>query len=98
MKYYLVIESNDYADEFDIEGFKVFKSENEESLEIQLIDDQEFPCEKYFGTNEAIEFETKEDFLESLSIVEITEEELKVLKKLFGKDITKYAFGTTSII
>jgi hypothetical protein len=96
MKKYLVKESSDWADEFDIEGFKIIEAESEEKVEEKLIDGRKFPCELYFGTNEAQEYETKEELLNDVEIVEISEEEVKVFEKFFGN--LRNAFGTTAIL
>lgn len=96
MKKYIVIESANYADEFDIEGFKIMEAESVEEIENTLLGDTVFPCELYFGTNECQEYENKEDFLDAVSITEIPEEDIKILEKYFGN--LTYAFGTTSIL
>lgn len=42
--------------------------------------------ELYFGTNEQLQWYSTEDFLSSLKTKEITEEEAKIIEKLFGKE------------
>lgn len=97
MKHFLVKESGNWADEFDLAGFMIFKKESLSDLKKSLIDGREFPCEIYFGTNEAQEYSNEKEFFADLTIKEITEEEYKFLKKLFpGCD--SYAFGTTAIL
>lgn len=97
MKNFLVKEDGNWADEFDLAGFKILKKESLSKVKESLIDGREFPCEIYFGTNEAQEYSSKKEFFADLTIKEITEEEYRLLKKLFpGCD--SYAFGTTAIL
>jgi len=107
MKYFLVKENSNWADEFDLEGFKVFKSKSLDSLKSTLLsqfvaergktEEDPFPTECSFGTNEYIEIESEEEFFESLTIIEINEDEYKCLKKLFPH-CNDWAFGTTAIL
>jgi len=39
MKCYLVIEEDNYADEFDISGFRLYEAESEEELKKRILDD-----------------------------------------------------------
>ena len=98
MKNYIIKESSNWADEFDIEGFRIFTNTSEEDIITKLIHGRTFPCEMYFGTNEAQEFETEGDFLNCLTIEEITTEEKDLLIKIFGENIIHYPFGTTAIL
>ena len=73
---------DNYADEFDVNGSVVFDDEDWE-LWLQAIEYISLPYEFYFGTNEGIQYWTKEEFLDTLNVIDITEEEFKVLEK-FG--------------
>lgn len=85
MKYFIVKQNCDYADEFDVNGFALFEAESREALLAQLIPEGvEFPAEQYFGTNEAITFDDKNDYIRSLKIQEITNEEYKIVTKVVG--------------
>ena len=85
MKYFIVKQQCDYADEFYTNGLQLFEAESRQKLIKDLVpEDIKFPTEKWFGTNEAIEFYTKEDYLNSLKITEITEEEYKITQKVVG--------------
>lgn len=101
MKYYLVKEKANWADEFDIQGFKLFKSESIINLENQIIDsvtvDEIFPTELYFGTNEWQEYESREDLLRDLEIIEISETQYMGILYLFPY-CEQTAFGTTAIL
>lgn len=41
--------------------------------------------ERYFGTNEALQWESVQDYLSSLEITEISQEEYNTIDKLFGE-------------
>lgn len=109
MKYFLVKESGNYADEFDIEGFKLFESDSEEDLKKIILnkikedyldeDDEEliFPMEFGFGTNEAVEINSESELWDGLNITEISETEYTILLKLFPS-VDKYPFGLTGIL
>lgn len=99
---YLVKEDSDWADEFGLQGFKIIGANSEEEVIEKVIrnctnEDEKFPVELYFGTNEFQEYDSKEDLINDLSIQEITEDDLKVFLKFFP-DCGKSAFGTTAII
>jgi hypothetical protein len=93
MKKYLVIENSNYADEFDLQGYKIIEAESEQDLKNKILKDKEFPCEFHFGTNEATKFETEEELFEALTIKELTDIEAITLIDILGK-----RFGITSII
>lgn len=107
MKYFLVKEDANWADEFDLQGFKVFESDSEDSLKSELLsefvadrcddDEDPFPTECYFGTNEAVVVESEEDFFNALTFVEISNDEYNCLIKLFPR-CHDWAFGTTAIL
>lgn len=78
-----------WADEHDVYGFRTFESKEEVEKIFTYVQAwfEENPGEVidlYFGTNEHIDLECFESFKESLTIIELTEEELETLKKLFG--------------
>ena len=100
MKYWLVTESGNYADEFNLEAMQIFEGETEAEVldsvfEDRLSDeeDDEWPKEFYFGTNECIEYDSKEELYDSVSITEITKEEYDTINKLLGT-----SFGTGAIL
>lgn len=85
--YYLVKFSKDWADEFDVYGFAVFKKEEWEDLYKKLKENKNEPAGSVgFGTNEGWEDETIGDFIENVEIVPISKEEKVLLKKVFGKN------------
>jgi len=89
-KFYLVRFTEDYADEFDVSGMKVYTEEEFKVFTdgLKLIekreDDREI--EIYFGTNEYLYFYTKYDFLGIFKAEEISEQEYKTLVRLGLKE------------
>lgn len=90
MPYKLVKFKDNYADEFDVEGFRLFTDDSWRAFLDQL---PQYPDETYFGTNEYIEYSTKASYLKTLEVLEISEKEYKILLKLFGTDIIPYGYG-----
>jgi hypothetical protein len=78
----VVIFERDYADEFDTYGFATFTEEEYQKF-LENIDKADYPAEYGFGTNEAHEFQDAEDYKSSMRVVDITEEEHKILRKIF---------------
>jgi len=79
-----------YADEFDVAGFTIMKeSEWEEHLEEAEKLFEEGPQERYFGTNECIDFKDFDDYESAFDVDDITAEEAAVIRKFFGE----WSFG-----
>lgn len=78
----LVSYDDNYADEFNINGFKVFTTEEWEKWKSSL---PENSFEHGFGTNECIEYSSKEEFLATCTVKSITVEQAKMLFEIFGK-------------
>lgn len=84
MKYFLIEQDNNYADEFDVQGFFTQEAESkEELLESLKPKGVSFPAEIYFGTNEEIRFSDMEDYMSSFDIREISENKYDMLDSLF---------------
>lgn len=85
--YYLVKFSKDWADEFTVYGFSIFKKEEWDALYLQLVENKNNAAgSMYFGTNEGWDDETIGDFLNDIEVKAITNEEKKIINKLFGKE------------
>lgn len=67
-----------WADEFDVYGFAIY-SDHKYNKWLKLVDMVEFPVEWYFGTNEALEWETKEDFLCDVNVTDISDDEARTI-------------------
>ena len=79
----------DWADEHDVYGFTVYKSREELEKVFTYVTAwfEENPGETIelgFGTNQYLGFEDVESFRRSLTIMDVTDEELQTLKKFFG--------------
>lgn len=77
----LVHYKDNWADEFDIMGFALLTEKEWEKMKSEVTDDKVF--ELYFGTNEAVGYESKDDFLERFWSRPVTKQEAAVLKKMF---------------
>lgn len=75
-----------YADEFDVYGFRVFDTIEWEQWKSNLEDG----CEYCFGTNESIYYHDKQSILNDFKIIQLSVEEVKILYKLFGAKQTEY--------
>ena len=96
MKYYLITYCTDYADEFYVEGMKVFtEDEFNAFIEMQKYfaqkekDNPPFKDEKwsdgfhlYFGTNEFLWYDSIGEMIREFKIHEITEGQYNMLKEL----------------
>ena len=92
MKLLVKYDSN-WADEMDIDGFKVLTDKQWEKYQRDF--KKHFKEEwytYYVGTNEEIEYGDFEEFRNDFNVSEITDEEAAVLEKLFG-NLSKYSYG-----
>lgn len=88
--------SYDYCDEFDCECFMTFDTRKDYDEWLAAIQNQlneEMTIEHYFGTNEALQINSVQEVEDSIELIEISKEEQKVIKKLFGDG----SFGTGNI-
>jgi hypothetical protein len=83
----LVDSAVNWADEFDVYGFHIFSDEDWKEY-LSFLDDITYPRERYFGTNESVEFSSKEEYLQQLRITDISKDEEVVLRRFFP-----YGFG-----
>lgn len=86
-EFLLVSFSDNYADEFDIDGFRIFTTEEWEKWKSFL---PQGDFENGFGTNENTKYSSKEEFLSACTIKPITVEQAKVLFEIFGKKTNDY--------
>lgn len=93
MKYYLVKFYDDWADEFDVEGFMCL-TESEYQTMIEDARSVLYPRTKYFGTNEFFEYCSFEDWVDHLEIKEISKEQYDTLDHVglssFGQFVVPY--------
>lgn len=82
--YYLVKFKKDWADEFNVYGFSIFKKDDWDNLHEKLKKYKDKCAEFSFGTNEGWDEETIGDFLKDITVVPISEMEKSIITKLFG--------------
>lgn len=72
MTYYFVKFSADYSDEFDVKGCTVTNKTPDKYMEAEkaLI----YPTERWFGTNESIEFNSFEEHCDAYKFIECSKE------------------------
>ncbi len=78
---YLVKFQKDYADEFDVYGITAMTSYEllDYIKEVNGIDNNNYPVEYGFGTNESLIYESSKDIFEALTVIEITVEQYEFL-------------------
>ena len=93
MNYVLVKFKKDYADEFDVSGLKVVLKEDWEK-EVERFRNCKYPFEKYFGTNEALEFDSFKELMSAFRVYDLDKEDYCILKKYFFQynDIIDFGF------
>jgi hypothetical protein len=95
MKTHVVAQaSKDWADEFSCEFFGVYTREKWNDLVEKLRkawEKRDSSVEISFGTNESLEFADFQEWFESFTVAEISEEEADFLTRTFGQ-----TFGTGS--
>lgn len=80
---YLIKYNDDYADEFDVSGFRIVENIHSWNNEIDnLSEDNKSYC---FGSDEVIEYDSAEDFCNALKITKISDEQYDTIHKLFGE-------------
>jgi len=85
----LLIWNSNWSDEMDIDGWVTMDSEDWKSYK-KLLKNREEGFTFYVGTNEEMEYENGKELLDEITAKKISDEEAKVLNKLFDG-----AFGFT---
>lgn len=107
-KYVLVKGEKSWADEFEVEFFGLFHTAEWEYY-LQTVGDYFEKLEKahvkkhewdrlevdvYFGTNEALSFRWKDDWLSCFHVVNIAEDEYDLMLRTFGR---RYGTGASAV-
>ena len=82
-EYVLVKFEDNWADEMNISGWRTYLKEDWDKY-VESVPSDSFPCTKYVGTNEEIEYENRKEYFNKFKVVPITEEECRTLNKLFN--------------
>lgn len=88
MQQYLAKYEADYADEFDVYGLAVLTEEDKNYFD--NLPEQQY-CHS-FGSNDAIEYETKAELLSNYTWTELYKEEAELVIKLIGKYYGKFYY------
>lgn len=96
-QYYLIKYCDDYADEFEVEGFMILNGKQMDEWESKFEElrkcfNNHCNFEFYFGTNEWVDYSSFEDFNKAFDTQKITKNEAVFLSKLTNN------FGTYGII
>lgn len=86
--FYLVVYKDNYADEFDLEGFKIFTQEEWDAY-VKGLQKLEYPTMTYFGTNEYVEYESFEDLIRRYKVIPIDVWNKDLIVKQF--DLSPYS-------
>ena len=90
----LVKYDSNWADEMDIDGFRVFTDKQwekyQEDFKKHFKEDEGYTY--YVGTNGDIEYGDFDEFMYDFKVSEITDEEAAVLEKLFD-NLSTYGYG-----
>lgn len=98
MKYYFGKWSSNWADEMDVDAFKILTEEEYEKFQYSakmfkkyedVFFEEEFTVS--IGSNEEIRYENAEQFLKCFNIQQISEDECKVLRR-YGLSETEFAY------
>ena len=81
----LVIFDEDYADEFDVYGFRIMSKDKWDEF-VEATKKINYPIEIYFGTNEAIEYESSKEVLRSFKLSELSNMDAACIKSHFKHD------------
>jgi hypothetical protein len=79
----IVMFKDNWSDEFDVEGFKLFNGLQWKQFREIIESKVQFPARGYFGTNEFLEFVDIEDYFDHFKVNEIPELEFGFISELF---------------
>lgn len=94
--YVLVLFEDNWADEMDLEGFKVMRKSEWEQTAAEFRESKENSesvIEFYFGTNEYNEYDSVDDALACFTVTEMTDDDAEFLEKLFPGGFGPFPLG-----
>lgn len=77
----LVHYEDNWADEMDIEAWRIFSSQEEFDDWFSGVPDE--PFSHFIGSNEEINYQGKKDYMKRFTVRMISDEDAEVVKKLF---------------
>jgi hypothetical protein len=81
MTHVVVVFGDNWADEMDISGVRIFTSEEWQEIQDRIPDK---PFNIYIGSNQDIEYESKQDYLSNFEATPITAEQAAWLQSILG--------------
>jgi hypothetical protein len=90
--YYLVKFKDNWADEMDLDGFRLMTMNEWDEFVKNINSLKYFPFEVYFGTNEFIEYRNPEEILNRFQMTPLTADEHHTLKQLFPQ-AARWGYG-----
>ena len=81
----LVKFKDNWSDEFDVEGFKLFTGLEWKEFKEKIESESHFPAKGFFGTNDFLEFVDAKDYFEHFEITEISDYYYQILQNFFPK-------------
>ncbi len=91
---------NNYADEFDLDGFTVMSEsawEEHKAMAAKIFEERH-SVEVYFGTNEDVSYYDLGEYVGSFKVKELTEAQFQVLKELFGVHYNEYSYSHAGVL
>lgn len=86
MAYILVKYEDDWADEIDIQGFRLFSKSGWEEY-LKAWEKDEFPCGMNIGSNQRVEWNNFDELKQKFTVTEVSEEFVRELKQVFGENV-----------
>lgn len=90
MQRYLIKFESDYADEFDVHGIMLCTEDELINMKMRVKShDFQKQSDFYFGTNEALEFASYEQWEEDIEVTKVTDDIYVNLCRLFHVDVER---------
>ncbi len=90
--FWLVKYKDNWADEMDLDGFRVMDKKELDEFVKNIGALKNFPFEVYFGTNQGVEFESVKDIMKAFKFVPLTTFDMQCLKQFFP-EAARWGYG-----
>lgn len=91
--FHLVKYNDNWADEMDLDGFRLMERNEYREFVKGIKAIKRFPLEIYIGTNQEVTYESVEDIIKALKFETVTKDEFALLTTLFPQ-AAKWGYGT----
>lgn len=88
----MLVYRNNYADEFDVDGFAFLKEDDWEYIKREAAETP-FPREMYFGSNEFMDYDTSKEFIDEFKVAPITQDLIEEFRRIFHMKPGEQFFG-----